>query len=578
MPTEKIIVELDADTSKLDANLKKSEKGMKKLGDEAEQTAKDINKVSKSGEQLGKKLPPASNKVKNAFKLQKNAAQQLGFQLQDVAVQAQSGTSAFVILGQQGSQLAGVMGPGGALLGAVIAVAAAVGGVLFKSLSNASDEVEDLTEKLTKLIETTVLTKEQTKVLVDAQNEEIKTRKETIKSLQEEIEFQQKGLVLSQALIDNQNTSNSTREAATKRVEEFSTEINKLVAAQQVLNTEIKQNNENIKVFSSNTEGGTRKTQDQKNALEDLIEAVKKQSEVFGLSNTQLLERKLRLNGATEAEIEETLAIFANTQARKDQLDLEKLISGEMDKADQEAESAFERQKEREQQKTETILNRLKSETLALADKLIEEKDLLDRTIEDEFERKEALIALEQEFADKIEAIKTKAAEKIEKEQLKIARKEKKDSDKKESEKRAVENATLDAAFAVNTALFNDNKAIAQGLIVADAAVAITRQFKDFPYPIALGQSIAIAATAAAQLSAVSSASRGGGSVSSSSGSVSTGDTPTQETAPETSTLEVFERGTEPQTVIHEFSVGSGDVLLDAIANALNDGRRRGSL
>lgn len=49
-------------------------------------------------------------------------AQQAGYQVQDFAVQVQGGQSALVALGQQGSQLLGVFGVGGAIAGAVLTV------------------------------------------------------------------------------------------------------------------------------------------------------------------------------------------------------------------------------------------------------------------------------------------------------------------------------------------------------------------------------------------------------------------------------------------------------------------------
>lgn len=50
------------------------------------------------------------------FQFMKGGMSGVGFQLQDIAVQAQMGTSAFsVILGQQGSQIASLFGPGGAM-------------------------------------------------------------------------------------------------------------------------------------------------------------------------------------------------------------------------------------------------------------------------------------------------------------------------------------------------------------------------------------------------------------------------------------------------------------------------------
>ena len=51
---------------------------------------------------------------------------QAGFQIQDFAVQVQGGTSALTAFSQQGSQLLGVFGTGGAVAGAVLTVAALV--------------------------------------------------------------------------------------------------------------------------------------------------------------------------------------------------------------------------------------------------------------------------------------------------------------------------------------------------------------------------------------------------------------------------------------------------------------------
>jgi hypothetical protein len=51
--------------------------------------------------------------------------QQGGYQLQDFAVQMQGGTSFFTAFAQQGSQFAGVFGPTGAVVGAVIAIGSA---------------------------------------------------------------------------------------------------------------------------------------------------------------------------------------------------------------------------------------------------------------------------------------------------------------------------------------------------------------------------------------------------------------------------------------------------------------------
>lgn len=70
------------------------------------------------------------------------ASQQLGYQVQDMAVQLQMGVNPMVALGQQGSQLVSIFGPGGALLGAVLAIGAAVSTAFASSFSDASEEID----------------------------------------------------------------------------------------------------------------------------------------------------------------------------------------------------------------------------------------------------------------------------------------------------------------------------------------------------------------------------------------------------------------------------------------------------
>lgn len=96
-------------------------------------------------------LRDGSNQTEGSFRNLRGVSQQLGWQLQDVAVQAQLGTSAFVIFSQQGSQLAAAFGPTGALVGAVIAVAGAIGGALVNSMGVAGEEIDKLIGKVDSL-------------------------------------------------------------------------------------------------------------------------------------------------------------------------------------------------------------------------------------------------------------------------------------------------------------------------------------------------------------------------------------------------------------------------------------------
>jgi len=94
-------------------------------------------------------LDKASKKAASGgMKNMRFAAGQLGFQVQDVAVQLQGGTNALTVLGQQGSQIASIFGPTGAIVGGIIAVGSAVSGVLVRSLSETTDELDETTKQL----------------------------------------------------------------------------------------------------------------------------------------------------------------------------------------------------------------------------------------------------------------------------------------------------------------------------------------------------------------------------------------------------------------------------------------------
>lgn len=85
----------------------------------------------------------------------KNSMQQAGYQVQDFIIQVQGGQSALVAFAQQGSQLAGAFGPGGAVIGSIIALSSVLAGVLITSLNggkNAMDALKSAAETMDKVI------------------------------------------------------------------------------------------------------------------------------------------------------------------------------------------------------------------------------------------------------------------------------------------------------------------------------------------------------------------------------------------------------------------------------------------
>ena len=130
----------------------------------AEMSKAELTALTKQCRTLAKSADDAGAATKGAgkgagqavapFKMMRGAATQLGYQVQDVAVQLQSGTHWMTVFGQQGSQVASLMGPGGALFGAVIAIGAAIGTVIFKmqGTADAIKRIKDKTEELKKSI------------------------------------------------------------------------------------------------------------------------------------------------------------------------------------------------------------------------------------------------------------------------------------------------------------------------------------------------------------------------------------------------------------------------------------------
>lgn len=127
-----------ADTASLIARVKTE--GVSQAEDQLDAFASAAGKADTAASKLGDTTQKQTTKLRGFG----TGAQQVGYQVQDMIVQIQGGTSAFVAIGQQGSQLAGAFGPGGAVIGAIIALSAAVGGTLYKALGGAKISAEEL--------------------------------------------------------------------------------------------------------------------------------------------------------------------------------------------------------------------------------------------------------------------------------------------------------------------------------------------------------------------------------------------------------------------------------------------------
>jgi hypothetical protein len=171
-----------ADTAKITLDLT----DFKLLNDHLNKTDKKMDMTAKTAKKEFDKLTRAIDPVAKAMKqtkamITKNAAQsgitlnqygavvgkttrgvkkfgshgmqQVGYQVQDFAVQVQGGTNAMVALGQQGSQLLGIFGPAGAIAGMILAIGTGLAGA-FMAAKRATDNFTDSTKSFGEVMKT----------------------------------------------------------------------------------------------------------------------------------------------------------------------------------------------------------------------------------------------------------------------------------------------------------------------------------------------------------------------------------------------------------------------------------------
>ena len=109
-------------------------------------SAMDVTEKAKKQAKATANAAKSAGATGGPFRAMRGSLQQVSWQLQDVAVQTQMGTDKFMILGQQGPQLASVFGPGGAVLGALIAFGAIAGGFVYRALTGTGEAMKELAE------------------------------------------------------------------------------------------------------------------------------------------------------------------------------------------------------------------------------------------------------------------------------------------------------------------------------------------------------------------------------------------------------------------------------------------------
>lgn len=253
----------------------------------------------------------------------------------------------------------------------------------------------------------------------------------------------------------------------------------------------------------------------------------------------------------------------------------------------------------------EAIDERFKSEIQLLDEKLQRELELNDRAAENDEERlirkaellqehEDIVAEIEQEAFDKREELLEKQFESLQ-QLADFKTKLTKDEEKREKQAakflsqigRANVNEALNLAGQLASGSEKASKAlfiVSKGLAIAETfnstQVAVMRALAELGPIVGAPVAAAIETNGLIRVAAIAASTISGFS-GSSSGSISVGSggsdrERTEDEEAETSTLELFERGTESQDIVIRFATDTGDELLDALAEGLNDRERRG--
>lgn len=197
---------------------------------------------------------------------------QLGYQVQDVAVQLQMGQNALLVFGQQGSQVASIFGAKGALLGAVLAVGAALGTALLPELFKTNNHLKELKERLDDATDSfDDLGEAQRAVLITETQKSLETAR---KELEEYAKTARDFSVVGDILVDEFQDANAEFELQQEHV----ANLEKTLAR---LNGELVRDDE---------------------AIKDLIESLQEEADTLGYTETQLALYEAASYGASTAD------------------------------------------------------------------------------------------------------------------------------------------------------------------------------------------------------------------------------------------------------------------------------------
>ena len=358
---------------------------------------------------------PLMQRMKQQLRFMRGGFGQVGHQVQDVAVQLQTGTDAMIVFGQQGSQIVSLFGPGGAMIGALFAVGAAIGSSLTAMSREAAKEVDDLVESITQqrreLGLLTAAEIKQQEALDAAKTQEF--AEDTDKAAAE-VERLNRAITFQQRLLDGLKTGQATSiqmaehlgVAASDVEAELESLDERLTAATSAFDGVALAGDKNTQALIE----GAQRDRERRETIDDLLVGLLDEARALKLSERQILERTLTVNKAEPIERKMILALFDKIDAHNKEAEAARKAAAAAKAKAREDEA----QAAREKARFERLLNGLQDFTDGregvLARQYVTEFQMLQsatlKEIKSEENRNAMLLALRKKFAADIAALR----------------------------------------------------------------------------------------------------------------------------------------------------------------------------
>ncbi len=282
---------------------------------------------------------------------------QVGHQIQDVAVQAQMGTDAFIILGQQGSQVASLFGPGGAMLGALLAVGAAIKVGLTSEVADASQEVEEFVNKITEqrreLGMLSVAELAYQNILDTRLRQDVRDQTaDYITELADIPEKLEKAARFEARLRGARNTNNVMMELMALTLLKLNGSTQELEDRQTDLTNKINENTEALKPNIQSELDAAEAEKERKQTLEALVKGFEDQAAAATMSARALAIQQAVNKGAEQGELDRINAAFDAMDAEKER----QRVLRETQAQDKAAQAAAQRAAAAEQRRLDDLI------------------------------------------------------------------------------------------------------------------------------------------------------------------------------------------------------------------------------